>query len=213
MHALQRIDPKYGSAVQCVRHVSLGAAAGAAVCRRARATAPAPFQDAAARCRCRASTTSATATISSSSTTTTTTSSSTDHNRRAALGGLVSAAAALAVGLPAPRPAAAAEGDACTPTTAPSGLIWCDLQQGDGPTPLRGAFYKAHYRASLGSNATEFDSSYAKKTPMIFKVRHDAAKVFEQQHPPSFWAMSLRPPRKSRPRPHHHHPRRSASAR
>lgn len=50
------------------------------------------------------------------------------------------AAAALPAGS-AQAAAAAAEGP-CELQKAPNGLSWCDLQEGDGPEPFKGAFYK-----------------------------------------------------------------------
>ena len=38
--------------------------------------------------------------------------------------------------------AAATEAAACELQRAASGLMWCDLEQGDGPPPIKGAFYK-----------------------------------------------------------------------
>lgn len=39
------------------------------------------------------------------------------------------------------------------------------------PRRARNARLRAHYRAALNSTGAEFDNSYAKKAPLIFKVR------------------------------------------
>jgi hypothetical protein len=63
-------------------------------------------------------------------------------SRRALLAAASAAVALAALGTPPPRAAAAEEAAACEVTRAASGLPWCDLVVGEGPEPLKGAFYK-----------------------------------------------------------------------
>eukprot|EP00877_Chromochloris_zofingiensis_P010222 jgi/Chrzof1/5453/Cz16g03190.t1 len=65
---------------------------------------------------------------------------------------------------------APAQAEQCQLQLSPSGLQYCDIQEGQGPEPIKGSFIKAHYTAKLASNGVVFDSSYAKKQPLIFKV-------------------------------------------
>jgi hypothetical protein len=58
-------------------------------------------------------------------------------SRRLAMG-----AAILAPALVRVLPTQAAAGGPCELHALPSGLEWCDLQEGDGPVPLKGALYK-----------------------------------------------------------------------
>ncbi|KAI8466796.1 MAG: hypothetical protein J3K34DRAFT_53446 [Monoraphidium minutum] len=93
-------------------------------------------------------------------------------SRRSALG-LAAVAAPLALWGSGAWPLAAGAaggGGACQVATAPNGLGWCDLLEGDGPVPFRGAFCKVDYRAELASSGAEFDSSYARKQPLILKL-------------------------------------------
>jgi len=79
--------------------------------------------------------------LSTATTTTTSSSSSTRPDpvsRRVALGGLAAAAGFVAIG----PPSAEAAAGACELQSSPSGLQWCDIQEGDGPLPIKGAFYK-----------------------------------------------------------------------
>jgi hypothetical protein len=90
----------------------------------------------------------------------------------AALGG----AALLAA---PPRRAAAAEGvapAACGPLAGtPSGLQFCEVQEGAGKEPTKGALIRCHYTGRLASNGKVFDSSYSRGRPLSFKVRAAAA--------------------------------------
>jgi peptidylprolyl isomerase len=86
--------------------------------------------------------------------------------RRAAL----AAAALAALALPS-SPALADESVAtCTYATLANGLQWCDLKEGEGPSPVAGAMIRAHYRGVLASNGREFDSSYSRGRPLSFPV-------------------------------------------
>lgn len=58
----------------------------------------------------------------------------------------------------------------CSLQTSPSGLQYCDLVEGTGPFPIKGAFIKCHYTAKLADSPDYFDSSYQRKQPLIFKV-------------------------------------------
>lgn len=74
---------------------------------------------------------------------------------------------ATAFALPAVAALAANE---CTDfQTAPSGIQWCEVVEGTGEPPVKGARIRAHYRGSLESGAV-FDSSYERGRPLIFQV-------------------------------------------
>lgn len=89
--------------------------------------------------------------------------------RRAALA--AAALAAVAAANPS-SPALADEAAAttCTYATLANGLQWCDLKEGEGPSPVPGAMIRAHYRGVLASNGREFDSSYLRGRPLSFPV-------------------------------------------
>jgi FKBP-type peptidyl-prolyl cis-trans isomerase FklB len=53
--------------------------------------------------------------------------------------------------------------------TLPSGLQYKIIQNGEGTPPERNDFVTVHYRGTL-IDGTEFDSSYARKTPVSFAV-------------------------------------------
>ncbi|KAL4857482.1 Peptidyl-prolyl cis-trans isomerase FKBP13 [Chlorella vulgaris] len=66
--------------------------------------------------------------------------------------------------------AAALAANECTDfQTAPSGIQWCEVVEGTGEPPVKGARIRAHYRGSLESGAV-FDSSYERGRPLIFQV-------------------------------------------
>lgn len=92
-------------------------------------------------------------------------------SRRAALAGAAAVALALATSTaPAFADAAAADATTCTYATLANGLQWCDLREGDGPSPVAGAMVRAHYKGVLASNGREFDSSYSRGRPLSFPV-------------------------------------------
>lgn len=83
------------------------------------------------------------------------------------------AAAALAIGAGANVPAAAAATVAACPgefTDTPSGLKYCDIEEGAGREPAKGSLIRAHYTGRLASNGRVFDSSYDRGRPLTFKV-------------------------------------------
>lgn len=55
-------------------------------------------------------------------------------------------------------------------TSSATGLKWCDVVVGDGALPIKSAFTKLNYTAKLASTGTVFDSTYQRKTPLVFKV-------------------------------------------
>jgi len=57
-------------------------------------------------------------------------------------------------------------------TKAESGLEFCDMKEGDGDTPAKGAFIKVHYSGRLDSDSASgtFDSSYDRGRPLGFAV-------------------------------------------
>lgn len=57
-------------------------------------------------------------------------------------------------------------------TRAESGLEFCDVKEGDGDTPVKGAFIKVHYSGRLDSDSASgtFDSSYDRGRPLGFAV-------------------------------------------
>lgn len=85
-----------------------------------------------------------------------------DHIKRAAL----AAAASLAL--------VSGSAHAMCPDliSAPSGLKYCDVKLGEGDTPVRGAFIKAHYAGRLDSDSASgtFDSSYERGRPLAFSI-------------------------------------------
>jgi len=85
-----------------------------------------------------------------------------DQAKRAA----IAAAASLAL---ATGPVHAACPDL---NTAPDGLKWCDVVQGTGDSPVKGAFIKVHYEGRLDSDIASgtFDSSYDRGRPLGFSV-------------------------------------------
>ncbi|KAK9844414.1 hypothetical protein WJX74_002168 [Apatococcus lobatus] len=86
--------------------------------------------------------------------------------RRAVLFALAIGSGALQVSA-----AAAAASTSCTDfKTSASGLQWCDIQEGSGKSPTKGASIKAHYTGRLASNGAVFDSSYERRRPLTFKV-------------------------------------------
>ncbi|WIA41707.1 hypothetical protein OEZ86_009053 [Tetradesmus obliquus] len=67
--------------------------------------------------------------------------------------------------------AAAAVAASCElQTSSATGLKWCDVVVGDGALPIKSAFTKLNYTAKLASTGTVFDSTYQRKTPLVFKV-------------------------------------------
>lgn len=66
-----------------------------------------------------------------------------------------------------PMKAGAAE---CNLQASASGLQFCDLVEGTGPTPAKGSLIRCHYEGRLASNNTVFDSSYERGRPLTFKV-------------------------------------------
>eukprot|EP00890_Picochlorum_soloecismus_P002116 jgi/Picsp_1/2905/NSC_01130-R1_fkbp-type peptidyl-prolyl cis-trans isomerase len=57
-------------------------------------------------------------------------------------------------------------------TKSESGLEFCDVKEGDGDTPVKGAFIKVHYSGRLDSDSASgtFDSSYDRGRPLGFAV-------------------------------------------
>ena len=57
-------------------------------------------------------------------------------------------------------------------TRSESGLEFCDVKEGDGDTPVKGAFIKVHYSGRLDSDSASgtFDSSYDRGRPLGFAV-------------------------------------------
>jgi FKBP-type peptidyl-prolyl cis-trans isomerase len=90
-------------------------------------------------------------------------------SRRAALTGAAAVALALATSAAATAPAFADDAT-CTYATLANGLQWCDLREGDGPSPVAGAMVRAHYRGVLATTGKEFDSSYKRGRPLSFPV-------------------------------------------
>ncbi len=68
---------------------------------------------------------------------------------------------------------AAAFGSCSDFQTSASGLQWCDVQEGTGKSPAKGASIKAHYTGRLASNGAVFDSSYERRKPLTFKAMSD----------------------------------------
>lgn len=54
--------------------------------------------------------------------------------------------------------------------TSASGIQWCDVREGSGATPARGAVIRCHYTGRLASNNAVFDSSYERGRPLSFKI-------------------------------------------
>ncbi|EFJ46093.1 hypothetical protein VOLCADRAFT_105670 [Volvox carteri f. nagariensis] len=81
---------------------------------------------------------------------------------------LIAAAATLpAMSSMSAFPAVAAEaGDL---NESASGLKWKDVQEGTGPSPVKGAVIKCHYTGRL-TNGTVFDSSYNRRQPLSFTI-------------------------------------------
>ncbi|CAD7700771.1 unnamed protein product [Ostreobium quekettii] len=88
-----------------------------------------------------------------------------DPSRRSALlsGAVVAGSAWIG------RPGIVAAAD-CEFQSSPSGLEFCDLKEGSGPEPTKGAKIKAHYTGRLDSNGKVFDSSYDRGSPLAFQV-------------------------------------------
>lgn len=57
-------------------------------------------------------------------------------------------------------------------TTAENGLAFCDIKEGEGDAPVKGAFVKVHYDGRLDSDSAygTFDSSYDRGKPLGFAV-------------------------------------------
>eukprot|EP00878_Enallax_costatus_P013464 GHUV01014079.1.p1 GENE.GHUV01014079.1~~GHUV01014079.1.p1 ORF type:complete len:243 (+),score=52.90 GHUV01014079.1:1050-1778(+) len=92
-------------------------------------------------------------------------------NRRQVLQAEVAAVLLSATGSLQPQPAVAAgAAGSCQLHTSSSGLQWCDIVVGNGALPIKGAFTKAHYTATLEASGAQFESSYRRKQPLIFKV-------------------------------------------
>lgn len=66
--------------------------------------------------------------------------------------------------------AAAAAAPECVLQSTPSGLQFCELQEGTGPSPVKGALIRCHYSGQLASNGKVFDSSYQRGRPLTFKI-------------------------------------------
>lgn len=88
--------------------------------------------------------------------------------RRAALAGL--AAVTLAAAAAPARAEEGAAAAACDLVEAPSGLKFCELAEGTGKEPAKGALIRAHYTGRLAANGKVFDSSYPRGRPLTFKV-------------------------------------------
>ncbi|KIZ01189.1 FKBP-type peptidyl-prolyl cis-trans isomerase [Monoraphidium neglectum] len=69
----------------------------------------------------------------------------------------------------APRRAAPRRA-ARTQIDTPSGLKYCEIAEGTGKEPVKGALIRAHYTGRLASNGKVFDSSYTRGRPLTFKV-------------------------------------------
>ncbi|KAK9814292.1 hypothetical protein WJX72_003523 [[Myrmecia] bisecta] len=67
--------------------------------------------------------------------------------------------------------ASAAATQKCTDfVTAPNGIKFCEIQEGTGPSPQKGAMIRCHYMGRLASNGAVFDSSYERRRPLSFKI-------------------------------------------
>ncbi|KXZ41371.1 hypothetical protein GPECTOR_516g493 [Gonium pectorale] len=80
---------------------------------------------------------------------------------------LLIATAATAT-LPALSALPAAAADAGAFNESKSGLKWKDVEEGTGPSPVKGATIRAHYTGRL-TNGTVFDSSYPRRNPLSFQ--------------------------------------------
>lgn len=93
-----------------------------------------------------------------------------EASRRQLLGSaaLLGAATITTASLSAAQPAQAAA--TCELTASPSGLQFCDTQEGTGPEPVKGSLIRCHYTGRLASNGRVFDSSYERGRPLTFKI-------------------------------------------
>ncbi|GLC48020.1 hypothetical protein PLESTB_000050300 [Pleodorina starrii] len=76
---------------------------------------------------------------------------------------------AAAATLPAMSSFPAVAADAGELNESASGLKWKDVQEGTGPSPVKGSTIKCHYTGRL-TNGTVFDSSYNRRQPLSFQI-------------------------------------------
>ena len=94
-----------------------------------------------------------------------------ENTNSSALGSLVSRrflSSFLIVALCTARGTSAQAGE-CEMNTSSSGLQWCDLVEGTGAAPVKGAKIEAHYIGKL-TNGKKFDASYDRGQPLAFQV-------------------------------------------
>jgi hypothetical protein len=111
--------------------------------------------------------------------------------------GLMLAAAGLSVVADA-QASAAASAPACTLTTTPSGLSFCDTKEGGGDEAQPGTLVRVHYDGRLESTGAKFDSSYDRGAHSTARSRPDRAWKLHNVHlsridmsvPIGMWCMS-----------------------
>lgn len=79
-------------------------------------------------------------------------------------------AVGIAAPLPEPQPLSIFAGTPVATDKRPDGLEIADFQLGSGALAKKGDTVQVHYRGTLTSDGTEFDSSYGGKNPIKFRL-------------------------------------------